>query len=200
MSQLTGVAGDVSKAVKVFGRDEDSGTRLVTFAEPGFGVQSTPLQWEPTLGTSSLASVIVSVHAFPAVSNLLGFSFSAGHSGFSSGSSLVTALNRQMLTSANTFMIGYAGRSDALNATNGASLTYNGVDDNDTNIREGKYTFWGYEHLMYKSSLSGTALTAAEALVTQIHDVDGEVAGPLLSTMKVGRTVEGGAVTFGNPF
>ena len=199
LSQFTGNPADSGIAVEVMGRDEDSGTRLVSFAEPGFGPQSTPLQYETTVGTGTLANVITALNPFHA-NTVLGISFPIGHSGYSGGGALVTELNRAIDPSLSTFTIGYLGRSDALTVTNGASLTYNGVAETSANIQNGTYTFWSYEHLMYKSSLSGVTKNASDLLATQIHDADAASVGELISNMQVGRTVEGGPVTFGNPF
>ncbi len=199
LSQFSGASDDSATAVYVLGRDEDSGTRLVSFAEPGFGPQSTPLQYTTVLGTGTFASTITALNPFP-TNTVLGINYPVGHSGYSSGGTLAAEVNRAVDPAIASYVIGYLGRGDALNVTNGVQLTYNGVADSDANIRQGTYTFWSYEHLMYKSSLSGTKKTAADNLAAQIHDTDAAAVGVVISTMAVGRTVEGGAVTFGNPY
>ena len=201
LSQFTANSTDQSFAVEVLGRDEDSGTRLVSFAEPGFGPQSTPTQYQPTIGTGTLSGVITALNPWPA-NTVNGFSYPIGHSGYSSGGTLAGDLSKKVIPSLNTFLIGYLGRPDAATAVagGGVALSYNGVTDTDTAVQQGQYTFWSYEHLLYKPTFSGVAKDAADALAKQIHDTDSAVAGEVLSTMAVGRQVEGGPVTFGSPY
>jgi hypothetical protein len=80
----------------------------------------------------------------------------------------------------------------------GATLRYNGYDYSANNVREGKYSFWSYEILMYRPGYGQSAI--ADQLANRIKTVDASVSGILLSTMNVGRAVEGGPVTPGNPF
>ncbi len=205
LSQFSGTPADVAYGVYVLGRDEDSGTRLVSFAEPGFGVQSTPLQYQPTLGTVTVSSTsysgITALNPWPA-NTVLGISYPVGHSGYSSGGTMATDLARVVDPALSIYLIGYLGRSDAATAVagGGVALKYNGVDDTDTNVREGKYTFWSYEHLMYKSAFSGVGKNAADLLATQLHNTDAPASGVSVTTMNVGRNVEGGPVTYGNPY
>ncbi len=64
------------------------------------------------------------------------------------------------------------------------------------NVREGKYTFWLYEHVLYKSTFTGIKRTYADALATRLRTVDGAVAGILLdSNFQVSRQKDGGLVT-----
>jgi len=197
LSQFDGNIADDAVAVEVLGRDEDSGTRLDTFAETGFGIQSTPLQYNVT----STSNVITSVVEFPA-NTVNGISYPAGHSGFSSGGTLATNLGTPVNSSLGQYFIGYVGTSDASTAVGlgGSILTYNGVAESTSNIVQGLYTFWSYEHVLYGSSFSGTAKTAADQLATQILNTDAAQAGVLVGPMQVGRAVEGGPVTFGNPY
>jgi len=197
LSQFTSNAADDAAGVFVFGRDEDSGTRLDTFAETGFGIQSTPDQYQPTVGTGTLAGVITALNPWPsnAVNSI---TYSAGHSGYNSGGTLAGDLGRLTTPSLASFVIGYLGTGDAATAiaAGGVALTYNGVTYSPTAVQQGQYTFWSYEHLMYLNTYSGVGKDAALALAAQIHSVDAAQAGVLLSTMTVGRGVEGGPVTF----
>ena len=93
-------------------------------------------------------------------------------------------------------LIGYFGTSDAASVNGGNNnLTYNGVAYSATAVQEGQYTFWSYEHLMYRPSLAGTQKTVADQLAQQILTADATVAGILIPTMHVSRSVEGGVVT-----
>lgn len=61
-------------------------------------------------------------------------------------------------------------------------------------IWNGSYTMWGYENIMWRTSLSGDKLTFGNALKTQITNVDFYNAGLSVNSMRVARTVDGGNV------
>jgi hypothetical protein len=144
-----------------------------------------------------------------------------GNSGYASGGDLSKAMRApttdpvsvvsggtHSYAAADLTRIAYLGTGDAdsnlLNApagTAGVELAYNGVtlgnvggDYNTvTALTEGKYTFWGFEHVLYNASTIAAAVqTAADKLATQIHDTDATVR---LSSMKVTRTTDGANVT-----
>jgi len=198
LSLLTGTATDSSIDVLAVGRDEDSGTRLDAFAETGFGIFALPVQYAPTIA----GGVITGVAQYPAntVNNI---SYPVGQSGYSSGGTLATTLNTPIAsgtqdTFKNPFaLIGYFGTSDAANVNGGNNnLTYNGVAYSATAVQEGQYTFWSYEHLMYRPAYQHTTGgNVADQLAQQILTQDAVQAGILLSTMHVSRTVEGGVIT-----
>ena len=76
--------------------------------------------------------------------------------------------------------------------TSGArEIKYNGVAFSTTALQEGQYTFWGYEHLMYKPTLVGDGKTVADILANQIITADASI---LLSTMRCNRQTDGGQV------
>jgi len=197
LSLFTGTAADSTVYVYAMGRDEDSGTRLTTFAEMAFGIFASPIQYEATITSGAIAS-IAAYHA----QTILGISYPAGHSGYSSGGTLATTLNTPIAATARDALgakfalIAYFGVNDA-NGVNGGNnnLTYNGVPYSVTNVQEGKYTFWGYEHLDYRSTLTGNAKTVADQLANQIKTADATVSGVLLSTMHVSRVTEGAVIT-----
>ena len=62
-------------------------------------------------------------------------------------------------------------------------------------IWNGTYTMWGYENIMWKTSLTGDKLTFGNALKTQIITVDYFSSGLSFTNMRVNRTVDGGNVT-----
>ncbi len=64
-----------------------------------------------------------------------------------------------------------------------------------TPLWNGSYTFWGYEYIMWRTSLTGDKLTFGNALKTQIHDVDYFTGGLSEASMRVNRTADGGTVT-----
>ena len=66
-------------------------------------------------------------------------------------------------------------------------------------IWNGTYTMWGYEHILWESSLTGDGLTFGNKLATQISTIDYYASGLALDTaggsMSVSRASEGGTVT-----
>ena len=193
LSQFTGLNADEGVLVTAVGRDEDSGTRLVAFAESGFGIFNPPFQYQPTPASGT----ITALNPWP-INTVNGTQYPVGHSGYSSGGTLAGAM-AQAITPGLGWLVTYLSTGDAATAVAGgaATLTYNGVPYSLAAVQEGLYTFWSYEQLLYRSSLAGNGKTVADQLATQLHNVDAAV---LLSGMQVGRTVEGGAVTFGNPY
>ena len=120
------------------------------------------------------------------------------------------------------WLIGYLGRNDASRACKTTSiagntahrLKWNGVADwnepilangnptsyNDAAIQEGLYTAWEYEWLAYRSTYGGNGKAAADKIALEIKNTSASVSGVKLSTMNVGKPVEGGLVTYGNPY
>jgi hypothetical protein len=81
----------------------------------------------------------------------------------------------------------------ATSTTTGTAVTINNLLPN--NIRSGTYSFWGYEHIMWLTSLTGDKLTAGNSLKTQISTVDYFASGLADDTaMRVKRTSDGGTI------
>jgi len=80
----------------------------------------------------------------------------------------------------------------------GCTMKYNGYEYSADNVREGKYTFWSYQILMYRPGYAQSAI--ADQLAARIKAVDANISGINVTTMNVGRAVEGGPVTPGNPY
>ena len=272
LSQFTGNPADAGTAVYGTGRDEDSGTRMVTYADCFFGVFSSPTQYQPIISGGTVTDLV----PWPATV-VLGTPYPLGHSGYAGGGQLVTGMNTpgSNTTSANPgHLVSYAGINDAqaalpgtaatatstltgnavssVTVTNGgtnygggtfvtfsggggsgaagtpiisggvvtgvtitsggsgytsaptvairagATMKYNGFDYTAQNVREGKYTFWSYMHVLHRAGYANAAI--ANQIADRIKNVDAAVSGILLSTMQVGRAVEGGPVTPGSPF
>ena len=197
LSMFTGNPADSTTTVYVMGRDEDSGTRSNTYAESNFGVFGSPVQYQATIASGAITAIA----PWP-VNTLLGLTFPVGHSGYNSGGTLATALNTPVATAARDafnskfVLIGYLGTPDAANVNGGNNnLTWNGVPYSVAAVQEGKYTFWGYEHLDYRSTLAGNQKTVADQIANQIKTADGAVNGPLVASMNVTKTTEGAVVT-----
>lgn len=184
-------------AVYAIGRDEDSGTRLGAYEiasggtdngdiGPGPTYPSVPKQYQfAASGTPTLWAAPVTVD---------GYTYSnAGHSGYSSGSSLASALN----TATTVPYVAYLGLTDAANVNSGSNgLEFNSHAYSAANVESGSYTFWGYEHLLFLSTLSGTALSVAQQLETYVA-ANATVSGVAVSSMKVHREGDGTAILSG---
>lgn len=188
LSLFTGQSPDEGTKVYATGRDPDSGTRLTAFAESGIGVNAVVAQYKPTISSGAVTGYT----PYPQ-QTVNGITFPEGQGGEASGGTLAT--NMTATTTASTgYSVTYLSTGDANTAITGGAkeLQYNGVTYSLPALQEGLYTFWGYEHLMYRSTLAGTTKTVADTLANQIKTVDATV---LLSGMRVTRPTDGGLVT-----
>ncbi|MEO6055077.1 MAG: hypothetical protein ABIP97_13800 [Chthoniobacterales bacterium] len=212
--------GGNGKWIFATGRDPDSGTRLTALAEIGLGGQSGVTQFQPSTGTAgspvqvTAAGTTITVNVpFPA-GTINGIAIGTGNNGYSSGGNLAKAINGNttgMVNGAGSNKItggsyvAYLGTSDADPQITGSAstgiveLSYNGVTlgnvagdyNTSTVLTYGKYTFWGYEHMYYKTGLATTVTDVADKVAKQLHDTDAVVK---LSSMKVSRTTDGAVV------
>ena len=185
LAQFTGLAADASKLVYATGRDPDSGTRLTAFAESGVGVDSTVTQYKPTV-----VSGVITALAPYAQQTINGITFTTGNSGESSGGTLAGFFGN---VSTPGLIVGYVGSGDVPTGVNAGAveLTYNGVPYSVDAVKEGRYTFWCYEHLMYQPTLGAAKKTVADALATKIETVTSPIK---LTDMKCSRTTDGAVV------
>jgi hypothetical protein len=220
VSLLSGTP-DVAPFTKVYalGRNPLSGTRLVTFAEAGYGSASDAVQYTPVISGSNITGV-----DFTAEDTVNGFA--AGNNGYTSGGTLVGDLSKPVsdtdgsgnLADSTPFaLVGYVGVGDAatllknINTTtatdtsyvlsyNGASLgvAYNSTTQattwDFTAIKEGKYSLWSFAYLAYKPTLSGLPKTFADALKDNIILNVPAASGVKLADMKVSREFEGSPI------
>jgi hypothetical protein len=223
LALFTGLNADEGKLVVAMGRNPDSGTRLTAFSETGIGALSTVDQFQPQDSTSTLVkttSATISKFVVWPAETINGVPVGTFHSGYSSGGDLSKAM-RAVTTdpvtvtvgittgtyaAANLTRIAYLGTGDAdsnlLAGLNpGVELSFNGSFlgnvggnyNNSTVVTEGRYTFWGYEHVLYNTSTIAVDVKGvADSLATQLHDTDSPI---LLSNMKVQRTTDGANVT-----
>ncbi len=187
LSLWTGSAADSTVKIFATGRDPDSGTRLTAFAESGVGVDSIVVQYQPVINGANIDS-----HILWPQTVVNGITFTEGNGGFSSGGTLVNAMTKDT-TALGGFYVSYMSNGDAATAIAGGAreLAYNGVTASTTAIQQGLYTFWGYQHLLYKTTLTGIKKSTADTLANQILTVDSPI---LLSTMKVKRNSDGGLI------
>jgi hypothetical protein len=149
---LTGNPADTT-TVYLTGRDVNSGTRVNTFGDTGFGIFTTPEQIE--VNASGM--------------ELQGKSYYSS-SGYSGGGSVASQMEINLsgfsdpITGNSSFsVIAYLGISDAKNAiannSGAAWLTYNGVAESSTAIEVGQYNLWGNEYIYEGNSPSSAAST-----------------------------------------
>ena len=151
LSMFTANAADAGTLVYATGRNNDSGTRLDAFAESGFGIGGTPVQVDGSGTTDPLADTVV---AGAWVAGADGIAFWDPSLGYSSGGTLATEMSA---TGSNTVLPGwlvtYLGINDSNNVNAGNNdMTYNGVAYSVNNVQQGEYSFWSYEHLLYRQA------------------------------------------------
>jgi hypothetical protein len=145
LSQFTGVPADSATTVYCTGRNADSGSRVTTLAELGYGVFNRVNQYDGTVVGGAITALTFK-----------------GNVGYSSGSGVAGLLSG---TYTGGTVVGYLGASDWASAVSGGAteLTWNGVPYSAQAVQEGRYTFWGYLH-MNRMTLEGNSLAFYEAL------------------------------------
>jgi len=172
LALFTGNSADEGSIVYALGRNSDSGTRITTLAEAGFGVFNGVSQYTATYGSGNMT-----------------LSATTGNTGFSSGSDMKGAL---LCNCSSGSVVGYVGASDWLGVPT-QELTWNGVAYSTDNLFNGKYTFWGYLH-MNSITLSGTSSTFFTSLSTDIKN--STTSGiEKITSMRVERQGDGAPVT-----
>jgi len=200
LSTLSGNSGD-TESVQAVGRDEDSGTRIQALACAAIKVQKPLKQFQPlfdgnttpTVPPPAPGSQITGAALWPAVT-LNTISYPTGDSGYNGGGSLASAVNVSHAGSRPTYanwILSYLGINDAATVTNGIVLQFNGVPYSAAAVENGTYTYWGYEHLYYRKTFSGTGKTVANQLVGDIKNTTATISGILLSAMTVTRDGDG---------
>lgn len=155
-SMLTGNPADSGLTILATGRNNGSGTRATILAETQYGAFTSVVQFNATFQGSR-------TDAYPTGKLLAVSEF--GNNGHSSNSGVRELLTRRAddLTyngdPVPALFVSYLTISDANSAiSEGAvGLTYNGVAYSADNVKNGKYTLWGYQQLYM-----GTAPTTAE--------------------------------------
>lgn len=180
LSLLTGDAADESNFAIALGRNSGSGTRITTLAETGYGIANQVVQYTVDSVTADEVNGLTDV----------------GNGGYSSGSTLRGVMAAKTTNFGGAVMIAYVGASDASAITTGGGkiLTYNGVSYSEENVRNGSYSFWGYQQFLNSAGLSNDEQTFKAALIAAIPANTGS-AGIALDTMRVIRNGdEGGQI------
>ena len=216
-SLFTGNAADTNLVYAV-GRDAGSGTRVTRLAETRYGITKTVTQWRVTTSSGVASDVRLwpsLVEEATAPSNMANDPTQQGNGGYTSGSAIATIMGSTSASvnirdAANTILVGgqnvcfisHLGLSDAATAiaAGAKELTYNGSAYTAANVRNGKYTDWGYLHVLNKTAaLSADQVTARNAIVgafgSSLFPFGASVeAGIDVSTMEVRREEDGGLV------
>ena len=156
LAVLSGNSTDQATYIYATGRDPESGTRITGMAEVGYGVFGAVQHYQPTVNSGAVTAVTL----WPAGT------YAEGNGGYTSGKDVKTAVE------ANGFgnglgLISFTGSSDW--SAIAKELSYNGISFSADNVKQGKYTFWGYLHQMRHSSLSGTPLSFYGLLLTAVR-------------------------------
>jgi len=99
----------------------------------------------------------------------------ANTQGHTSGGTLTDTSGSLEAAATNAYFIGYLGTADAAVGGNAVQLNYNGVPFSASNVYNGSYSLWGYEHMFYLSSTSGTAQTTCDKIADRIFNVDADI-------------------------
>ncbi len=205
-------SADETKLVYAAGRNPFSGSRLAAFAEGQVGANSTVVQYHPLSQNStpvtglSQTGSITAVELWPdtTIASPAG-SFVYGNGGEASGQALSAYMSKVFNIGTAGAMVAFCGTRDASEAIQKGAvpLCWSGVSlvssyalgslptYNYDLIRNGKYTFWAYEHMYYPSGTATDRKTVANKIATQLYNVDAQI---LMSSMRVSRPVEGGIV------
>lgn len=175
------------------------------------------------IGDSSGAGTVIGAIAPVPAETIDGYDMAEGDGGYYSGGNLAAAMsstfNQTATTGKTTFaktaLMTYLGVSDAKTALNSTTypaklMSYNGVtfdptvttSANESLIYSGKYTFWGYEHEFYFGAGGSAVDTAAAGVQSELNSGFDQIAsaGVTIASMQVGRSDDGLAVSFGNPY
>lgn len=201
LSFFTGTNADANVSVFIAGRNINSGTRLCTLAETGYGIYKMPNHRIIYHDSANVTNMTV----YPG-ETVLGTEYGDGESGYDSGSHLATAFTKANSTNATVnlgdsvgWIVASMSYSDSksVSSTYANNLLYNGVAFSANAVRDGQYTFWSYEHLFYRTDLDATLKTRANALRDEMLTMDPGSSAVKLDTMNVKRSTEGGVVTPG---
>jgi hypothetical protein len=220
MSQLTGNIADATNTIYLTGRNDDSGTRAVSFVDDQYFLGNATIQYAVTVGP-------------PYTLKYFGPGADGLGDGYSSGGNVSTALRAtrttpvvitdthgNTFTNNNAYVMSYIGVNDALGSgatasgTEGSNtistlvagastvpftnwLTYNGVTWSEPSTREGAYSMYGQEHCEYRNDASTTVQNFAKDLIAKQKTQAG--ASYIPGTMQLGdmnttRSDDGGPI------
>ncbi|MEI7533112.1 MAG: hypothetical protein WCK57_02000 [Verrucomicrobiae bacterium] len=161
-AQFTGNPADTNRYVYISGRDNNSGTRVNTFADTGYGIKSSANQ--VNISGSDLAPTLAATTSGQSSGGTL-----VSTMGFRGSATAFDSINGTVGVTNGWYAIAYAGMYDAdVALSNGCvQLTFNGVDENTTTLTEGNYSFWGYEFLYQSINNLSSGGSTLYTLLTQ---------------------------------
>ena len=183
--------------IHTVGRDEDSGTHCISYIFAGLNpfAQTPDAQYQPSISGGHITGAVL----WPGPVNVDGITYPTGHSGYASGGTLATTLNTPTQAGITTGFVGYLGVNDAASVNGGHNnLQWNGVSFTPAAVQKGQYNFWGYEHLLYRTSFAGAGKTVADALAQRILNFDAAISGVIIEPMAFHRTSDGGPLLPGD--
>jgi len=212
---LTGSNSDTNSFVWLVGRDIDSGTRITTLGETGYGTSKAVKQYyvgSYNGGTTNAVYLTpqTTINGVTEVKGNGGYASGSGSSPsglvyqvknygiLASGTSLTVDTNSTAnATTGPNYLLGYAGTGDAgkSNAAPLRLLQYAGTTYSDAAVINGQYGFWGYEDLYYNASTTvANTVTVGNGIAAAILGTPTGTsstglynAGVQLSTMNVSR-------------
>jgi len=167
---FTGKSAD-TQHVYLLGRNSGSGTRANATCEAGLLPPASFNQYVPpgcTYVADATGNPVLTYNNGVWAAGLP-HSLGLGFEGWDSGATVAATLGVD--SSPGPFVtLGYVGLSDATTALglHAATVTLDGQAENDGNVINGSYPFWGYENLYGQVTPTGDANQAANLLVTQI--------------------------------
>jgi len=180
--------GNNNRNVYAVGRNRDSGTRIAALANSGVGISSSIKQYR---GFSSDAFVTTGTLTYAGNNQATNGESSGGTvANFLKGTTASTIVDGA--PAAFVYLVGYLGESDANAAVTGGAvaLTYNGVAFSNDNVKNGKYTFWSYEHFFHNNTLTEDEQTFVTDFTNAIPANIG-TAGIRYDQMNASRTGDG---------
>jgi hypothetical protein len=216
LSLFTGLAADTRRVYAV-GRDAGSGTRTTRLAETRYGITRPVVQFR-VLNDGITATVVRRwpSSSFEASNTTFFNDVLTGNGGYVSGGTIATVMGSTttsvelrsatdaLLSSGNNVvLVSHLGLNDARNAilAGAKELNYNGVTYSADAVRNGKYTAWGYLHVLNQpGALSPDQELARDALIAGFSaaaaapfgaPIEGGIAE---DSMNVSRTEDGGLV------
>lgn len=209
LSFMTGNAADHNVIIFAVGRNPDSGTRITALSDSGYGALKLVKQYQAVPELTAANGSVTSHQLYP-IETIAGLStIAAGNSGQASGGTLANYMSATLATSGLSGMNGsvtysaayyltYLGLGDASAAltNNAVELAYKGVNYSATALREGTYTFWGYEHIMDRGDIDGTSAgDLRDAMISSITSAGTDLSAVGFhddANMHVKRTQDGG--------
>ena len=220
LSLFTGDVDDTDYVCAV-GRDSGSGTRVTRLAETRYGVTVPVKQWRATTGSGAVSALRIWPSLAQEANNptvtLGNGAFNEGDGGYASGGTIASIFtntsasvdlfdgdNGEIATDLPVHLISHLGLADAATAigTSGNSareISYNGSSYSVENVQEGRYTAWGYLHVLNSTGALSTGQAAVRDAI--IAGFAGALtpfglpqSGLTIGGMHVSRTSDGGAV------